>query len=120
MNRRDQAIVRSFNRALRAANRSERTVASYNESIRYLCRACPDTGLLEHTRQTLTGFFEASHDRLAPATCAHRYRSLRRFFNWAVKEELITVSPMAGGLKPWVPDNPVPVFSDSEIRALLG
>ena len=48
-----------------------------------------------------------------------RFRALRRFDNWMVAEEIITVSPMARMAEPHVPEQPVPVLTDAELSALL-
>jgi site-specific recombinase XerD len=44
---------------------------------------------------------------------------LRRFYNWLIAEEIVEKSPMAGMSAPSVPDDPVPVLTDSDITALL-
>jgi len=52
-------------------------------------------------------------------TVALRFRSLRVFFNWAVTEEIIPVSPMAKMHAPNVPVQPVPVIDHDGIAAIV-
>jgi site-specific recombinase XerD len=55
----------------------------------------------------------------SPATASNRYRALQQFFAWLVEEEVIAVSPMAKMKPPAVPEQPVPILRDDEVRALL-
>ena len=72
------SLVRSFERHLRAENRSEHTIASYLES---LCQAeafLPPGELLQ---------------RRASETVATRYRRLRVLYRWLEEEEEIPAAP---------------------------
>jgi site-specific recombinase XerD len=71
------------------------------------------------TRDDVGEFLADQLDRHKPASAAVRYRSLRRFFNWLVSEELIERSPMVGMVQPNVREQPVPVITDQELAALL-
>jgi integrase len=55
---------------------------------------------------------------ISAAQVAKCYRSLQQFFRWAADEEG-TVSPMAKMHPPAVPEPPVPVLTDDDLRALL-
>ena len=56
----------------------------------------------------------------AVATAAAvRYGALRRFYNWMLAEEILTVSPMAKMSQPQVPEQPVPILPLDEVAALL-
>lgn len=115
----NQALLRSFDRALRIANRSPRTRQSYIESARLLAGFLGDKPYEEITRDDVAEFIADQLERHKPASAAVRYRSLRRFFNWLVAEELIDKSPMIGMVQPNVPEQPVPVITDEELAALL-
>jgi site-specific recombinase XerD len=114
----DKATLRSFDRSLRIANRSPRTRQSYAESARMLADF---TGkpLVESRRLDIEDFLADQLDRHKPSSAAVRFRSLRRFFNWMVAEELIDRSPMQGMSQPHVPEQPVEVVTDSELSKLL-
>lgn len=56
-----------------------------------------------------------------PANEAKHYRSLQQLWRYLVEiEEELTVSPMAKLGAPFVPEKPVPVIPDDDIRMLLG
>ncbi|MBB4749106.1 site-specific recombinase XerC [Actinoplanes lobatus] len=59
-------------------------------------------------------------DRLSAATAAKHYRSLQQFWKWLLDDEEITRSPMERMSPPAVPEQPVPVLTDDELRRLLG
>src|SRR5439155_11406420 len=55
----------------------------------------------------------------APATAATKHRGLRAFFKWADDEGELGTNPMLRVKPPRVPEQPVPIVSDDEIRRLL-
>jgi integrase/recombinase XerC len=67
----------------------------------------------------LTGFFAAMAKDWRPSTCSANYRALQQFFGWMVREEEINHSPMKRMRPPHVPETPVPVLTDDQLRALL-
>jgi len=115
----DQALLRSFTRTLRNANRSQRTIDSYLESARLLADFRPGTDLETMTRDDLEAFMADQLARHKPTTAAVRYRALRRLFNWCVDEEIIDVSPMAKMTQPHVPEPSTPVLTEAELGRLL-
>ncbi len=56
----------------------------------------------------------------SPSTAHTRYKALRLFFAWASEEGEVDQNPMANVRSPIVPEKPVRVLSDDELRALLG
>jgi len=54
-----------------------------------------------------------------PATVAFRYRSLQQFTKWLTAEDELPADPMAGMQAPKVPEEPVPVLSRDQLKALL-
>jgi integrase/recombinase XerC len=58
-------------------------------------------------------------DRRAPATAHNRFRGCQAFFNWLLEEGEIRASPMARMKPPRLPEAPVPVLRDVELRKLL-
>jgi site-specific recombinase XerD len=58
-------------------------------------------------------------DRRSASTAATRYRGLQQLHRWALNEDLIDHSPMTGMRPPAIPEAPVPVVSETDLRALL-
>lgn len=68
-----------------------------------------------------TNFYpvEKPRGRLSPYTIHQHFRVLRTFFNWAVKVELITESPISKVEEPKVPDEDMPVLEDEEVEQII-
>jgi site-specific recombinase XerD len=71
------------------------------------------------TREHIEVFIEDQLARWRPATAAVRYRSLQQLFKWLVEEGEISSSPMARMHPPTVPDQPVPIVDDDDLKKLL-
>jgi site-specific recombinase XerD len=115
----DKALLRSFTRSLRNANRSQRTIDSYMEAARLLADFRPGVGLDHMTRDDVEAFMTDQLARLRPTSAAVRFRALRRLYNWMVDEEILAISPMTKMTQPQVPDQPVPILTEAELVALL-
>ena len=79
---------------------------------------------LSEMRTTVTAFeghpYHPEEKRpLTPGTICRYYTSLSAFFNWAIREEIITGSPLKNIPRPRVPKFMPDPFSEAEIRALL-
>jgi site-specific recombinase XerD len=109
----------AFERSRRALNRSPKTIDSYRQSVADLANFRPGINLADMTRNDLEEYFVARLARLASSTVAIRFRSLKVFFNWAVREEIITRSPMVGMAQPKVTDSPPPILDDGQLKLLL-
>lgn len=115
----NRSLLRSFERTLRQANRSPRTIQSYRESAELLAAFCGDRPFTELSRDEIGGFIDDQLARYKPTTAAVRFRALRRFYNWMVDEEILATSPMARMTEPHVPEQPVDVLTDAELSALI-
>lgn len=115
----NKALLRSFDRTLRNANRSDRTRQSYREAAELLAAFRPGVDLDAMSRDDVEDFMTAYLAKHKPASAAVRFRALRRFFNWLVAEEIIDTSPMVKMSQPAVPEEPVPVLGEAELTALL-
>jgi site-specific recombinase XerD len=118
-----ERLARSWQLSLEAGNKSPRTLEVYLDSLRLLrgwleARGRPAT-IGTVTRADVEGFLADQLARNKPATASVRYRSLRVFFRWAVDEEELERSPMERIAPPIVPEEPVAVLTDDEIRRLL-
>ena len=77
------------------------------------------TEVAELTREHIEIFIDDQLCRWRPTTAAVRYRSLQQLFKWLVEEGSIETSPMTHVRSPRVPDQPVPVACDEDLRLLL-
>ena len=116
-------LIPSFGLSLRARNRSPRTIRSYVDTASlfadYLRSAGMPTRVERLVREHVEGFMDDQLQRWSPATAAIRYRSLQQFFKWLEAEREIQSNPMANMTSPTVPEQPVPVVSDDDLRSLL-
>ena len=97
-------LLRSFERHLRAENRSERTIASYLQSARQAESFLADRGisLTGASRADLEAFLGDLLGRRAAATAATRYKVLRILYRWLEEEDEVAVNPMAK-MRPPIP-----------------
>jgi site-specific recombinase XerD len=123
--------------ALRADGKSEKTLKTYRESadklIAFLASPPPlpeETARLVDSARAVAGpgHVTALHLRAfmshllslhKPATANNRYRGLQQWFRWMTSEDEIEYSPFAKLSPPIVPEEPVPVVSTEDIRAVL-
>jgi site-specific recombinase XerD len=118
-----QTLARGFRLSLEAENKSPRTVETYTEATRLLAaflerRGMP-TEVASIRREHVEAFLADLLNRFKPATAANRYRALKRFFGWLIDEGEITESSMKNIKPPYVPKEPVPVLSESQLSKLL-
>jgi site-specific recombinase XerD len=118
-----EMLIPSWERSLRAGNKAPKTIRSYGDSARLFESFARDkfgiTVADRITRETVETFIEDQLARWKPTTAAVRYRSLQQFFRWLVEEGEISVNPMARMKPPIVPEVPVPVVPDDDLRKLL-
>jgi site-specific recombinase XerD len=117
-------LAASFRRSLRASNRSPRTVETYLEGVEQLVTFLAARGMptdaasvrREHVEAYLIELQDAGRK---PATINNRFRALQQFFKYLVDEGEITDSPMRRMSPPIVPDEPVDVLTEEQLKALL-
>lgn len=114
----DDLLV-SWERSLKARNRSPNTIYSYLLSGRMLSAFVGVRDAAEITGADVEAFIADQLERSKPATAAVRYRSIQQLFGWLVDEEEVPVNPMAKMHPPGVPESPVPVVLEEELQALL-
>lgn len=116
-------LIPSFERSLRAANKSPKTVKGYAEAawqlLAFLTQRGMPTAAVKIRREHVEAYLEDVLARWRPATANNRYRALAQLFRWLEEEGEITSSPMAKMKPPKVPETPVPVLSDEELGRLL-
>jgi site-specific recombinase XerD len=116
-------LIPSWERSLRAANRSPKTIRAYGDSARlfecFLAEHGMPTAVAKLGREHLEVFMEDQLRCWKPTTALVRYRSLQQFFKWALEENEIEHHPMERMHAPTVPEDPVPIVSDDDLRRLL-
>jgi len=116
------SLLRSFERHLRAENRSDQTVATYLIALRQaeaFLTGSRGTTLAEAGRADLEAYLGDLLTRRAPATAATYYKVLKLLYQWLEDEDELPTSPMAKMRPLIVPDQPVPVIPDDGLRRLL-
>jgi integrase/recombinase XerC len=112
-------LLPSWERTLRARNRSVATIYSYLLSAQLLEKHVGQVPIVDIESQHVEAFIADQLATQAPGTAAVRYRSLKQFFRWALEEDEIERSPMAGMKPPYVPEAPVPIIPDDALRRLF-
>jgi site-specific recombinase XerD len=116
-------LLPSWRLHLEASNLSPRTIRAYTDDgalfAAFLASKGMPTAVRSIRREHVEAFIVAELERTAPASAATRYRSLQRLFNWLDEEGEIDASPMIKMRPPKIPEAPVPVLSDDQVRLLL-
>ena len=112
-------LLRSFERHLRALNRSANTMESYLESARQAERFLATRGrtLTDARRADLEAFLADLLNRRSASTVATRHKVLRILY--LQEEDEIDQNPMARVEPPIVPEQPVPIVPEAGLRRLL-
>jgi site-specific recombinase XerC len=113
----NQLTFRDFERDLH--DRSPRTRQSYREAACQLADFHHGADLLALEKKDVLRYLIHVRETRSPATEVVRFRSLRRFYNWAVKEELIERSPLHGVPIPSAPSKEIPIPEADNLRLLL-
>ncbi len=116
-------LAREWQRTLRAENKSVNTIRIYLFAVRRFGEwsaartpaVTPDSVLPRHVREFVAEVIEQT----SAANAHTNYRALRTFFRWLESEEEIERSPMDRTKAPFVPDKPIPVITDDEVRAMI-
>lgn len=108
---------------LAARNRAPRTIVSYRQVATDFGRWAADNDLPRDpgnvTRRHIEAYVVSTVERYSAATAAKHYRSLQQFWRWLELEEEIDRSPMSKMTAPAVPEQPVPVLGDDDLKRLL-
>jgi site-specific recombinase XerD len=116
-------LLPSFRRHLAAENKAPRTLQAYGEAVTrlhdFLTATGMPTAVASITREHVESFMADQAARLRALSARSRYASLRQFFRWCQAEGEILESPMSRMHPPVVPERPVPVLGEEELRALV-
>lgn len=121
---------RQWTRSLRARNTADSTIRTYQASLKHLAEWAIPRGFEspeDLTDADLEDYFgwalrrTTRYGRQAkPAAVAKDYRQLRVFFNWLARiDDPKGISVMTGLTAPTVPEQPVDILSDDQLRDLL-
>ena len=116
--------IDDYRLSLHAAGKSKNTQAVYTLALTYFDRFLEAQGMPRHLsgirREHIEAWLAAVRDEgRAPATVSVYYRSLQPFWRWCIEEGFVRESPMGHMHPPIVPEQPVPVLSIEDLRALL-
>lgn len=125
----------SWLRSLRARNIAVKTQILYRRAATYLgdylAEAWPAVAPEQLAREHVESFLEvfaagtqvgavpAFAGGRAPSTVSLTYRALQQWFSWLVDEGELDADPTARMQAPIVPEKPVPVLTDDQLRQLL-
>ena len=118
-----RSLAGSWRRSLAARRVSPATIATYGSAVERMAdyleaQGMPtDVGVIR--REHVEAFISDLLGRRAPATAHNRFRGVQAFFSWAQEQGEVKVSPMARMKPPRLPEAPVPVLRDAELRKLL-
>jgi site-specific recombinase XerD len=116
-------LLPRFRRHLAAANKAPRTIESYAEAVEQLHRFLTASGMpvraASITGEHLEAFLVDQLERLRPSSARIRHASVQQFWRWVATDGEIASSPMNGVPRPQVPEQPAPVLSEDELKALV-
>lgn len=116
-------LLPSWKRSLRAENRTETTIKSYmlaaDQLDAYLREQGKPTKVDKIGPDEVRSFLETMVATRAAATARQRYASLTQLFKWMLSEGEIAINPMTVIRPPKVPEQPVPLLTDDDLRKLL-
>lgn len=116
-------LPKSFRRLLLSENKALRTVEVYGDAVKLLADYLERTGMplsvAAMRREHIEAFIADLLTRNKPATASNRYRALQVFFRWLAEEGEIAESPVRNMKPPIIPETPVPVLSEDEIKRLF-
>jgi site-specific recombinase XerC len=115
--------IHLFNLRCRAQNISAGTCRNYAQTFRLFLRALAALGsprpaelTIHHLRATMEGWKASG---LASETLDNRFRNLRAFFNFLLKDGLIIVNPAAGLERPRIERRLIRPFTQEQFVATL-
>lgn len=117
-------LVTSWERSLKATNRSEQTIRHYLTAAwalgAYLTEQDIPLAVERITREHVERFLSGLRDTgRKPSTLAARYRGLQQFFKWLLEEGEVSASPLAHIRMPRQEDTDPPLMTAEMVQKLL-
>lgn len=115
-----ERLMASWVLSLKAENKAKTTIDGYTDAVRTLLRYLGgDRPVDKVSREDVAGFIADQLATLKPSSALSRHKGCRIFFKWCVTEGELARSPMENMKPPAVPDAPVPVLDEAQIRKVL-
>jgi site-specific recombinase XerD len=116
-------LLPSWTISLQAGGKSPATVNTYTSAVQLMAgflepRGMP-TAVATIRREHVEAFLVWMGESYKPASVRNRYTGIRQFFDWCAEEGEITETPMRNIGPPPIPENPPPIVTEDQIRALL-
>lgn len=118
-----KALIQSWQLALDAENKSDKTQANYLEAMTLLTRWLVDEGKPHDPEEVTTGVLREwlvyLEETRSAATARTRWTALRSFWAWALEEGEIGVNPMALVKPPAIPEKLVDMLTTEQLRDVI-
>src|SRR3954464_12128851 len=118
-----ESLIRDFVRHLKGTNRALNTQTIYRRAAVGLVNPRGQGGSLpaprQLTRRQVEGYIGHLVETRSASTANVIYRALQQFMKWLPDEEKTGRPPREGMKPPIVPEKPVPVLTEAQLRALL-
>lgn len=118
-----RVLARSFERSMRAANRSPATIRIYTIAVAQFATFLKKQGMplvaANITREHIEEWLGSILETQSAGTARTRHRGAKAFFTWLLDDGEITRSPMERVKAPTVPDVPPPMLTDEQVRSLF-
>lgn len=113
-------LLPSWLLSLRADRKSEQTVKTYSEGVRFYLTWCQDNDAPPLERASIRGWIAGLLDGgNQPSTARARQLAVRRFTSWLTEEGEIPADPFVGIKAPKLDTKVIEPLTDDELRALL-
>ena len=113
-------LLPSWQLSLRADRKSETTLKTYSDGVRFYLTWCAEQHAEPLERTSIRGWVAALLDKgNAPATARARQLAVRRFSSWLAEEGEIPADPFLGVKAPKLDTKVIEPLTDDELRALL-
>lgn len=112
-------LLRDFQRALQAENKSPRTIGIYLRAALRLARAYPNIDPRDIDRRQIRDHIASLIEDTSAGNAHTHYRSLQQWFAFLLAEREIDTSPMVNMKPPIVPETTIPVVPVGVIREVI-
>jgi site-specific recombinase XerD len=116
-------LLQSWLRSLRARNLADSTVHVYERAARHLtgwlAKHHPKLAPVDLRREHLEAFLAEFGQGRSASYASQVFRGLQQWMKWLLDEDEIDADPMARMDPPIVPEIPVPILTDDQLRLLL-
>src|SRR3954447_177902 len=114
-----ESLIRDFVRHLKGTDRALSTQTIHRRAAVGLVDHLEQEGSLPARRRQVEGYIGHLVETRSASTANVTYRALQQFMKWLLNEEEIDRSPMEPMKPPIVPEKPVPVLIEAQLRACL-